>query len=50
MTNKEHLDWDHGGVKVDLLRKEATELHQTLRYHLNIVNNNTEVVKQYVSK
>ena len=39
-----------GGVEVDLLRKKATELHRTLGYHLNIADNNTEVVKQHVSK
>ena len=57
LTNEENLehkikvtDWDHGGVEIDLLRKEAMEIHRTLGYHLKIADNNTEVVKHHVSK
>ena len=43
-------DWDHDGVQVDLLCKDATELHRILGYHMNITDNNTESTKMHIAK
>ena len=43
-------DWDNDGVQVDLLRKDATELHRILGYHMNITDNNTEATKMHIAK
>jgi hypothetical protein len=43
-------DWDHNGVLVDLLHKDATELHHTLWHHLNIADNNTEATNMHIAK
>jgi hypothetical protein len=57
LTNDEHpdylirvRDWDHNGVLLDLLHKDATELHCTLGYHINIADNNTEATNMHIAK
>ena len=43
-------DWDNNGVQVELLRKDATELHRILGYHMNITDNNTEATEMHIAK
>ena len=44
------MDWDHVGVKVDLLRKEETALYHTLGYPMNIADNNTVATNMHIAK
>jgi hypothetical protein len=57
LANDENLDYsikvrdcDNDGVQVDLLRKDATELHRILGYHMDITDNNTEGTKMHIAK
>ena len=34
---------------VELLRKDATEIHRTLGYHINIADNNTEATNMHIA-
>ena len=43
-------DWDNNGVQFELLRKDATELHRILGYHMNISDNNIEATQMYIAK
>ena len=42
--------WDHEGVQLEILRKEATELHRTLGYHINVSKTNKEATNMYMIK
>ena len=43
-------EWDHDGVQVDLIHKEAKELHHTLGYPMNISDNNMEATNMHIAK
>ena len=43
-------DWDNNGVQVELLRKDATELHRILGYHMNISDNNNDATQIHIAK
>ena len=43
-------DWDNNGVQVEVLHKDATELHRILGYHMNISDNNIEATQIHMQR